>query len=80
MGEKWAPDSWRKKPVIQLPDYPDLEALFDVERRLSTSPPLVFAGEARNLARALGKVADGQAFVLLGGDCAESFAEFSKAL
>ena len=77
MAEKWTPDSWRMKPVVQVPDYPNLGALLDVELRLSASPPLVFAGEARNLSRALGKVADGQAFVLLGGDCAESFAEFS---
>ncbi|MBM10062.1 MAG: 3-deoxy-7-phosphoheptulonate synthase class II [Magnetovibrio sp.] len=77
MDKKWTPDSWRERPIVQVPDYPDLGALNNVERRLGASPPLVFAGEARNLGRALGKVSDGQAFVLLGGDCAESFAEFS---
>ena len=77
MAKKWTPDSWRAKPIIQVPDYPDADAVLDVEQRLSVSPPLVFAGEARNLRRRLGKVADGEAFMLLGGDCAESFAEFS---
>ena len=77
MAEKWTPDSWRAKPIIQVPDYPDADAVLDVEQRLNVSPPLVFAGEARNLRRRLGKVADGEAFMLLGGDCAESFAEFS---
>jgi 3-deoxy-7-phosphoheptulonate synthase len=76
MAEKWTPDSWRKKPIVQVPEYPDADKLADVEQRLSASPPLVFAGEARNLRRALGKVADGEAFLLQGGDCAESFAEF----
>jgi len=77
MAEKWTPDSWRAKPIIQVPDYRDADAVLDVEQRLNVSPPLVFAGEARNLRRRLGKVADGEAFMLLGGDCAESFAEFS---
>ena len=77
MAEKWTPDSWRGKPILQVPVYPDAATLADVEQRLAKSPPLVFAGEARNLRRSLGKVADGEAFVLLGGDCAESFAEFS---
>ena len=77
MAKKWTPDSWRAKPIIQVPDYPDADAVLDVEQRLNVSPPLVFAGEARNLRRRLGKVADGEAFMLLGGDCAESFAEFS---
>jgi 3-deoxy-7-phosphoheptulonate synthase len=77
MAEKWTPQSWREKPILQVPEYPDAATLADVEQRLAKSPPLVFAGEARNLRRSLGKVADGQAFVLLGGDCAESFAEFS---
>ena len=77
MAKKWTPDSWRAKPIIQVPDYPDADAVLDVEQRLNVSPPLVFAGEARNLRRRLGKVADGEAFMLLGGDCAESFTEFS---
>jgi 3-deoxy-7-phosphoheptulonate synthase len=72
---KWSPDSWRSKPIVQVPDYPDLKALADVEAQLASFPPLVFAGEARNLKRALAQVAAGQAFLLQGGDCAESFAE-----
>ncbi len=75
MSERWTPDSWRAKPVLQMPDYPDAKALADVEAQLATFPPLVFAGEARNLKKALGRVAAGEAFLLQGGDCAESFAE-----
>ena len=75
MSERWTPDSWRKKPVLQVPDYPNAKALADVEAQLATFPPLVFAGEARNLKRALARVANGEAFLLQGGDCAESFAE-----
>ena len=75
MSERWTPDSWRKKPIQQVPDYPDPQALADVEKQLATFPPLVFAGEARNLKKALARVAQGQAFLLQGGDCAESFAE-----
>ncbi|MBV6486958.1 MAG: 3-deoxy-7-phosphoheptulonate synthase class II [Pseudorhodoplanes sp.] len=75
MPERWTPDSWRGKPVVQVPDYPDKAALAAVEKQLSTFPPLVFAGEARNLKKALARVAAGQAFLLQGGDCAESFAE-----
>src|SRR5271156_728928 len=72
---KWSPDSWRGKPIVQVPDYPDPKALADVEAQLATFPPLVFAGEARNLKKALAEVAVGDAFLLQGGDCAESFAE-----
>src|SRR5882757_6186841 len=75
MPERWTPDSWRKKPIQQVPDYPDRQALADVEKQLATFPPLVFAGEARSLKKQLAKVANGQAFLLQGGDCAESFAE-----
>ena len=75
MSERWTPDSWRSKPVLQVPDYPDAKALADVEAQLATFPPLVFAGEARNLKKALARVAAGEAFLLQGGDCAESFAE-----
>ena len=75
MSERWTPDSWRTKPVLQVPDYPDAKALADVEAQLATFPPLVFAGEARNLKKALARVAAGEAFLLQGGDCAESFAE-----
>ncbi|MGE0339836.1 MAG: class II 3-deoxy-7-phosphoheptulonate synthase [Xanthobacteraceae bacterium] len=75
MKERWTPDSWRKKPIVQVPDYPDQAALEQVEKQLASFPPLVFAGEARALKRALGAVASGDAFLLQGGDCAESFAE-----
>jgi 3-deoxy-7-phosphoheptulonate synthase len=72
---KWAPNSWRNLPIQQVPAYPDAEALAATERQLSTYPPLVFAGEARKLKRHLAAVANGEAFLLQGGDCAESFAE-----
>jgi 3-deoxy-7-phosphoheptulonate synthase len=75
MSERWTPESWRSKPALQMPEYPDSGALADVEAQLATFPPLVFAGEARNLKKALAKVAAGDAFLLQGGDCAESFAE-----
>jgi 3-deoxy-7-phosphoheptulonate synthase len=75
MAERWTPDSWRKKPVVQVPDYPDKAALAAVEKQLASFPPLVFAGEARNLKKQLARVGAGQAFLLQGGDCAESFAE-----
>jgi 3-deoxy-D-arabino-heptulosonate 7-phosphate (DAHP) synthase class II len=74
-SEKWSPDSWRTKPVQQVPDYPDAKALQDVEARLATFPPLVFAGEARDLKKQLASIALGNGFLLQGGDCAESFAE-----
>src|SRR5215469_10960408 len=77
MSERWAPDSWRSKPVVQIPDYPDAKVLSDVEKQLSTFPPLVFAGEARDLKKALARVAVGEAFLLQGGDCAESFEDHS---
>src|SRR3974390_55159 len=75
MPERWTPDGWRKKPILQVPDYPDRAALAEVEKQLETFPPLVFAGEARNLKKALARVAAGEAFLLQGGDCAEVFAE-----
>ncbi len=75
MSERWTPDSWRAKPSLQIPEYPDAKALADVEAQLATFPPLVFAGEARNLKKQLARVAKGEAFLLQGGDCAESFAE-----
>ncbi|HEX7075025.1 MAG TPA: 3-deoxy-7-phosphoheptulonate synthase class II [Hyphomicrobiaceae bacterium] len=71
----WSPDSWRSKPIVQVPDYPDSAALSEVEAKLATFPPLVFAGEARQLKKELAEVAAGNAFLLQGGDCAESFAE-----
>ncbi|MBT4722021.1 MAG: 3-deoxy-7-phosphoheptulonate synthase class II, partial [Rhodospirillaceae bacterium] len=76
MSTKWAPDSWRAKPILQVPDYPDQAALEAAEAELANYPPLVFAGEARSLKRHLAKVAAGEAFLLQGGDCAESFREF----
>ena len=77
MGAEWTRASWRSRPRVQMPDYPDAAALSAVERKLASYPPLVFAGEARRLKRELGEVAEGRAFLLQGGDCAESFAEFS---
>jgi 3-deoxy-7-phosphoheptulonate synthase len=73
----WSPASWRNFPVAQVPSYPDAAVLEATEAQLKTFPPLVFAGEARKLKRALGTVAEGEAFLLQGGDCAESFAEHS---
>ncbi len=75
MPAPWSPDSWRSKPIVQVPDYPNPAALAEVEGRLATFPPLVFAGEARQLTKALGEVAEGRSFLLQGGDCAESFLE-----
>lgn len=77
MHSTWSPDSWRAKPIQQQPDYPDAEHLARVENRLAGLPPLVFAGEARELRRQFAEVTQGRAFLLQGGDCAESFAEFS---
>ena len=76
MSQNWSPSSWRGRPIRQAPDYPAPDALAAVETRLKTHPPLVFAGEARSLKARLAQVADGKAFLLQGGDCAESFAEF----
>jgi 3-deoxy-7-phosphoheptulonate synthase len=76
MPSAWTPESWRAKQALQMPDYPDPAALAAVEQRLAAFPPLVFAGEARDLTGQLARAADGKAFLLQGGDCAESFAEF----
>ena len=74
MSERWTPDSWRTRPVLQVPDYPDAKALADVEAQLATFPPLVFAGEARNLKKALARVAAGEAFGVAGqADCEGRF-------
>jgi 3-deoxy-7-phosphoheptulonate synthase len=75
--ERWSPESWRSRPVVQVPDYADKAALADVEKRIAGFPPLVFAGEARKLKKSLAQVCAGEAFMLQGGDCAESFAEHS---
>ena len=76
-GAAWTKTDWRAKPRVQMPDYPDAAALAAVEAQLSKYPPLVFAGEARRLKKQLAAAARGDAFLLQGGDCAESFAEFS---
>ncbi|WP_085936015.1 class II 3-deoxy-7-phosphoheptulonate synthase [Enhydrobacter aerosaccus] len=73
----WTPTSWRSRPALQMPVYPDALTLASAEARLRRYPPLVFAGEARKLKAALAKVAAGEAFLLQGGDCAESFLDFS---
>ena len=77
MTTAWTPDSWRNKPITQVPDYPDAARLKDVEAQLAGYPPLVFAGEARKLKRKLARVSEGKGFLLQGGDCAESFQEHS---
>ena len=77
MTSVWNKTSWRNHERIQMPEYQDMEKLGEVENRLRSYPPLVFAGEARNLTKQLGEVAQGRAFLLQGGDCAESFDEFS---
>ena len=68
---------WRSRPRVQMPDYPDAGALAAAEARLASYPPLVFAGEARKLKAQLALASEGRAFLLQGGDCAESFAEFN---
>ena len=79
MSNAWSPESWRAKPIQQQPEYPDAAHLTRVEQTLASYPPLVFAGEARELRRQFAEVTQGRAFLLQGGDCAESFAEFSAA-
>ncbi|MEL7183485.1 MAG: 3-deoxy-7-phosphoheptulonate synthase, partial [Pseudomonadota bacterium] len=69
----WSKSDWRQKPRVQMPDYLDAQALGTVEARLSKYPPLVFAGEARTLRAELAAAGRGEAFLLQGGDCAESF-------
>ena len=78
MNDSWTPDSWTGDAfeARQLPDYPDAAALTQATDTLARFPPLVFAGEARNLTADLARVSEGRAFLLQGGDCAESFAEF----
>ncbi len=77
MTRAWNKSDWRSKPRVQMPDYTDATALNAVEAQLAKYPPLVFAGEARKLKASLGDVAAGRGFLLQGGDCAESFSEFS---
>ncbi|HMT47251.1 MAG TPA: 3-deoxy-7-phosphoheptulonate synthase, partial [Novosphingobium sp.] len=76
MASMWTPESWQAKEARHLPSYPDAEALDKVTGTLANFPPLVFAGEARALKADLAEVAAGKGFLLQGGDCAESFAEF----
>ena len=80
MKSKWDRSSWRTKARRQMPDYTDVEELVSTENSLNNLPPLVFAGEVRNLKGQLSKVEAGEAFLLQGGDCAESFEEFSADL
>ena len=80
MGEEWNRASWRNKDRIQMPSYGDETSLKYVEKTLNSYPPLVFAGETRSLKQHLGLVSEGKAFLLQGGDCAESFEEFSADL
>ena len=77
MAISWTPNSWRSKTALQMPEYPDSEHLNNVEREIASFPPLVFVGEAQRLKSSLAKVVKGEGFLLQGGDCAESFAEFS---
>jgi 3-deoxy-7-phosphoheptulonate synthase len=76
MTHEWSPESWRNFPIKQQPHYPNQEKLKLIEAELKNYPPLVFAGEARTLKAALAKAVEGKAFLLQGGDCAESFSEF----
>ncbi|PNX63029.1 phospho-2-dehydro-3-deoxyheptonate aldolase, partial [Trifolium pratense] len=73
----WKIDSWKTKKALQLPEYPDQNNLDEVLQTLTSFPPIVFAGEARNLEDKLSQASMGNAFLLMGGDCAESFKEFS---
>ena len=74
---RWSPSSWRDRPALQQPDWPDPQALDTVVAKLASKPPLVFAGEVRRLTATLAEAAAGRAFLLQAGDCAESFEEFS---
>ena len=76
MNNNWKPSSWREKPAKHIPEYEDASHLARITKKLSEYPPLVFAGETRNLEKQLGEVANGKAFLLQGGDCAESFMDF----
>lgn len=75
--QNWTKSSWRDFPIKQNPTYRDKTALKEVENKLSKLPPLVFAGEARKLKDALAQASNGRAFLLQGGDCAESFCDFT---
>ena len=75
--KNWKRNSWKKYPVKHIPEYPDKKELGMVLDKMSKFPPLVFAGETRHLKSQLADVVDGKAFLLQGGDCAESFADFN---
>lgn len=77
MAAPWTPDSWRNKPIQQVPEYPDAGALAAVEEKIASFPPLVFYNEVARLREKLAATAEGQGFVFQGGDCAESFKEHS---
>ena len=77
VARAWHPGSWRDMPIRQVPEYPDPAKLLEMEAKIGRFPPLVFAGEARRLKAALAQAGDGQGFVLQGGDCAESFTDFT---
>lgn len=77
ISTRWTLDSWKTKKALQLPEYPDQNELDKVLQTLESFPPIVFAGEARGLEEKLGQAAMGNAFLLQGGDCAESFKEFN---
>ena len=77
MARGWSPSSWRNMPIRQVPEYPDAAALAAMEQKVARFPPLVFAGECERLKSGLAEAAAGRAFVLQGGDCAESFADFN---
>ena len=77
MSTIWTPSSWRNFPIKQQPIYPNLDELKEVESELSLYPPLIFAEEARTLKAQLAEVSQGNAFLLQGGDCAESFSNFN---
>lgn len=77
--QTWNPNSWRELPILQQPNYPDQESLKSVESQLKSAPPLVFAEETRSLFKQLEDVCEGRAFLLQGGDCAESFSDFNAA-
>ena len=74
--KNWKINSWKDYPVKHIPEYPDKKKLDEVLSKINNFPPLVFAGETRHLKEQLAQVVDGKAFLLQGGDCAESFAEF----
>jgi 3-deoxy-7-phosphoheptulonate synthase len=73
----WSIDSWRNKPILQQPTYDNAAEVADVESKLASYPPLVFAAETRDLLSQLADVSKGEGFLLQGGDCAESFSEFN---